>query len=1014
MLELEENGRAVVPPDSPGWGVEAGGLGTEAGSPPPTPRRRLPPAKHKTQGSPTVPRSPRALFCLRLNHPLRQAAISIVEWKPFDILILMTIFANCVALGVYIPFPEDDSNTANHDLEQVEYVFLIIFTVETFLKIIAYGLVLHPSAYIRNGWNLLDFVIVVVGLFSVILEQASHKPGDAHHMSGKPGGFDVKALRAFRVLRPLRLVSGVPSLHIVLNSIMKAMVPLLHIALLVLFVIIIYAIIGLELFIGRMHKTCFLVGSDLEAEEDPSPCAFSGHGRECPLNNTECRGRWEGPNGGITNFDNFFFAMLTVFQCITMEGWTDVLYWMQDAMGHELPWVYFVSLVIFGSFFVLNLVLGVLSGEFSKEREKAKARGDFQKLREKQQMEEDLRGYLDWITQAEDIDPDDEEGDPEDKHSRVTVEDLAEKKRGRLRWLRHSGHSTDTHTSLPASESTSINTENVGEEEHHTACCDVYLGKISKTKFCRRCRRTNRLLRKRCRLAVKSVSFYWTVLILVFLNTLTIASEHDNQPDWLTQIQAYANKGLLSLFTLEMLLKLYSLGLPAYFASFFNRFDCFVVCGGILETLLVELRVMEPLGISVLRCVRLLRIFKVTRHWASLSNLVASLLNSMKSIASLLLLLFLFIIIFALLGMQLFGGKFNFDETQTKRSTFDTFPQALLTVFQILTGEDWNAVMYDGIMAYGGPYFPGMLVCVYFIILFICGNYILLNVFLAIAVDNLADGDNINSSAEESKKGKLADEAPGSGSQDGSGEAGFLRMVPCMEEEKEEDEEGSEEGGEEAEEGDQESLAESHLDKLEEVTTEKVLPIPAGSAFFILSSTNPLRVGCHAVIHHHIFTNLILVFIILSSISLAAEDPIRAHSFRNIILGYFDYAFTSIFTVEILLKMTAYGAFLHKGSFCRNWFNLLDLLVVSVSLISFGIHSSAISVVKILRVLRVLRPLRAINRAKGLKHVVQCVFVAIRTIGNTVVITSGEQGGLQCLPMGLRLGCVCATRREQQ
>lgn len=55
----------------------------------------------------------------------------------------------------------------------------------------------------------------------------------------------------------------------------------------------------------------------------------------------------------------------------------------------------------------------------------------------------------------------------------------------------------------------------------------------------------------------------------------------------------------------------------------------------------------------------------------------------MKSIASLLLLLFLFIIIFSLLGMQVFGGKFNFDETQTKRSTFDNFPQALLTVFQV-------------------------------------------------------------------------------------------------------------------------------------------------------------------------------------------------------------------------------------------------------------------------------------------------------------------------------------------
>lgn len=57
-----------------------------------------------------------------------------------------------------------------------------------------------------------------------------------------------------------------------------------------------------------------------------------------------------------------------------------------------------------------------LTREFSKEREKAKARGDFQKLREKQQLEEDLKGYLDWITQAEDIDPENEdEGMDEEK-----------------------------------------------------------------------------------------------------------------------------------------------------------------------------------------------------------------------------------------------------------------------------------------------------------------------------------------------------------------------------------------------------------------------------------------------------------------------------------------------------------------------------------------------------------------------------------------------------------------------
>uniref|UniRef100_A0A3B3D5T3 Voltage-dependent L-type calcium channel subunit alpha n=1 Tax=Oryzias melastigma TaxID=30732 RepID=A0A3B3D5T3_ORYME len=914
-------------------------------------RKRQQYAKSKKQGGSTNSRPPRALFCLTLNNPIRRACISLVEWKPFDIFILLSIFANCVALAIYIPFPGDDSNSTNQELfsiehlfifityfsEKVEYAFLIIFTIETFMKIIAYGLVMHQNSYVRNGWNMLDFVIVIVGLFSVVLEMITKDADHGGQSGGKPGGFDVKALRAFRVLRPLRLVSGVPSLQVVLNSIIKAMVPLLHIALLVLFVIIIYAIIGLELFIGKMHATCYVIQTGALAEEEPAPCAVSGHGRHCLFNGTICREGWQGPNNGITNFDNFLFAMLTVFQCITMEGWTDVLYWMNDAMGFELPWVYFVSLVIFGSFFVLNLVLGVLSGEFSKEREKAKARGDFQKLREKQQLEEDLKGYLDWITQAEDIDPEnEEEGDEEGKRN----------------------------PSVPTSETESVNTDNHNGEEDKSPCCGPLCQKITKSKCSRQWRRWNRLCRRKCRAAVKSVTFYWLVIILVFLNTLTIASEHYNQPDWLTEVQDVANKVLLALFTLEMLVKMYSLGLQAYFVSLFNRFDCFVVCGGIVETILVELAIMSPLGISVFRCVRLLRIFKVTRHWASLSNLVASLLNSMKSIASLLLLLFLFIIIFSLLGMQLFGGKFNFDETVTKRSTFDNFPQALLTVFQILTGEDWNTVMYDGIMAYGGPASSGMVVCIYFIILFICGNYILLNVFLAIAVDNLADAESLNTAQKEEEE-------------DDDDNNDILPEVPSG----------------------------PRPQRLSELTIkEKTPPIPEGSAFFIFSSTNPFRVFCHKLINHQIFTNLILVFIMLSSVSLAAEDPIRNFSARNIILGYADYVFTSMFTFEILIKMTAFGAFLHKGAFCRNYFNLLDLLVVGVSLVSFGIQSSAISVVKILRVLRVLRPLRAINRAKGLKHVVQCVFVAIRTIGNIMIVTTLLQFMFACIGVQLFKG----------
>ncbi|KAB1260069.1 Voltage-dependent P/Q-type calcium channel subunit alpha-1A [Camelus dromedarius] len=51
--------------------------------------------------------------------------------------------------------------------------------------------------------------------------------------------------------------------------------------------------------------------------------------RICP-NGTKCQTYWEGPNNGITQFDNILFAVLTVFQCITMEGWTDLLYNVSD------------------------------------------------------------------------------------------------------------------------------------------------------------------------------------------------------------------------------------------------------------------------------------------------------------------------------------------------------------------------------------------------------------------------------------------------------------------------------------------------------------------------------------------------------------------------------------------------------------------------------------------------------------------------------------------------------------
>ena len=93
---------------------------------------------------------------------------------------------------------------------------------------------------------------------------------------GGGGGVDLSTLRTFRVLRPLKLVSGVPSkllwpcytilveikktfsgLQVVMSSIAKAIGPLVNIALLLFFAILIFAIIGLEFYAGALNKTCY-------------------------------------------------------------------------------------------------------------------------------------------------------------------------------------------------------------------------------------------------------------------------------------------------------------------------------------------------------------------------------------------------------------------------------------------------------------------------------------------------------------------------------------------------------------------------------------------------------------------------------------------------------------------------------------------------------------------------------------------------------------------------------------
>nr|CAH0109633.1 unnamed protein product [Daphnia galeata] len=901
---------------------------------------------------------------------------------------------NCVVLALEEHLPGGDKTPLARKLEKTEPYFLGIFCVESTLKILALGFALHRGSYLRNIWNMMDFVVVVTGFVTLFAQDELD--------------VDLRTLRAIRVLRPLKLVSGIPSLQVVLKSIIKAMAPLLQIGLLVLFAIVIFAIIGLEFYSGALHKTCYSIEdlNEILAEgELATPCNTDNATQAvagsyiCDYNSSLCLEKWEGPNFGITSFDNIGFAMLTVFQCITMEGWTSILYWTNDALGSSYNWVYFVPLIVIGSFFMLNLVLGVLSGEFAKERERVENRQAFLKLRRQQQLERELNGYVEWICKAEEVILAEERTTEEEKLHIMEARRRAAAKRKKLKHLGKS-RSTDTEDE-----------ENEDEPDEGFSRASYLKSKVKNKGACKRFWRAEKRLRFKIRHTVKQQWFYWFVIVLVFFNTVCVAVEHYNQPPWLTEFLYYAEFAFLGLFMTEMCIKMYALGPRIYFESSFNRFDCVVISGSIFEVIWSAFK-SGSFGLSVLRALRLLRVFKVTKYWSSLRNLVISLLSSMRSILSLLFLLFLFILIFALLGMQLFGGAFNFPEG-TPPANFNSFPIALLTVFQILTGEDWNEVMYQGIESQGGSR-RGMIYSLYFIILVLFGNYTLLNVFLAIAVDNLANAQELTAAEEEQEeedKEKQQQELEKEMEALHLGSEGSPKLDTTSPSKKGKGKRGHKsEGNGDAKTGD-------NVDDDDIMGPKPMLPY---SSMFILSPTNPVRRAAHWVVNLPYFDFFIMVVISLSSIALAAEDPVEEGSFRNDILNYFDYAFTGVFTVEMVLKVIDSGIILHQGSYlreiwnvmdavvvicaavidlgvvfhpgsyCRDLWNILDATVVICALVAFAFSGSStgqnLSTIKSLRVLRVLRPLKTIKRVPKLKAVFDCVVNSLKNVFNILIV----------------------------
>ncbi|KAI4822676.1 hypothetical protein KUCAC02_008208, partial [Chaenocephalus aceratus] len=217
-------------------------------------------------------------------------------------------------------------------------------------------------------------------------------------------------------------------------------------------------------------------------------------------------------------------------------------------------------------------------------------------------------------------------------------------------------------------------------------------------------------------------------------------------PEELTDVLEISNIVFTSMFVLEMGFMLLAFGLFGYIKNPYNIFDSVIVIISVWEII-----GQADGGLSVLRTFRLLRVLKLVRFLPALRRQLVVLMKTMDNVATFCMLLMLFIFTFSILGMHLFGCKFSHEmengDTVPDRKNFDSLLWAIVTVFQILTQEDWNVVLYNG-MASTSPW-----AALYFVALMTFGNYVLFNLLVAILVEGFqAEGDANRSESDDEKK----------------------------------------------------------------------------------------------------------------------------------------------------------------------------------------------------------------------------------------------------------------------
>lgn len=281
---------------------------------------------------------------------IRCLAYALVEHKYFETFIITMILASSIALAIEDVYLEERP-TLEQILEITDKFFTTVFIIEMFIKWTAFGF----KKYFTDAWCWLDFVIVGISIVMLVFELLGMEKVGA-----------IKAMRTLRALRPLRAVSRWEGMRVVVNALIKAIPSIANVMMVCLIFWLIFGIVGVQFFAGKFYKC---------VDEDGNKLSVN-----ITKNKFECLEKNYTWINSKINFDDVLMSYLALFQVATYKGWIEV---MNDAIDSkeidEQPerevnvymYLYFVFFIIFGSFFTLNLFIGVIIENFNQQKKKA-------------------------------------------------------------------------------------------------------------------------------------------------------------------------------------------------------------------------------------------------------------------------------------------------------------------------------------------------------------------------------------------------------------------------------------------------------------------------------------------------------------------------------------------------------------------------------------------------------------------------------------------------------------------